>query len=67
MRLFLGFTLSILLILTISSLNQPADASSTEDLQAELDVYEWTVLAGEDLLNDPLTAKFLENIEISKK
>jgi len=67
MRLILGFSLSILLILTISSLNQPADASSTEDLQAELDVYEWTVLAGEDLLNDPMTAKILENIEISKK
>ena len=67
MRLILGFTLSILLMLTISSLTQPADASSTEDLQAELDVYEWTILAGEDLLNDPMTAKILENIEISKK
>lgn len=67
MRLILGFTLSILLMITISSLTQPADATSTEDLQAELDVYEWTILAGEDLLNDPMTAKILENIEISKK
>ncbi len=31
------------------------------------DSYEWNVLAGEDLLNDPLAAKILENIEISKQ
>jgi len=33
----------------------------------EEDSYEWNVLAGEDLLNDPLAAKILENIEISKQ
>jgi len=33
----------------------------------EQDSYEWNVLAGEDLLNDPLAAKILQNIEISKQ
>ena len=67
MRLIISFTISILLILSITSLTQPVDASSTEDLQAELEAYEWTILAGDKLLNDPMTAKILENIEISKK
>jgi hypothetical protein len=67
MRLIIGFSLAILLMLTISSLNQSAEASTTEDLQAELVAYKWTILAGDDLLNDPMTAKILENIEISKK
>lgn len=67
MRFSIGFSLTILLILSISILAQPVDATSTEDLQAELDAYKWTILAGDDLLNDPMTAKILENIEISKK
>ena len=44
----------------------PAEATST-DSDFEDDIYEWNVLAEEDLLNDQTAAKILENIEISKQ
>jgi len=52
--------------ITLLSLFASADAASNET-DYEQDSYEWNVSAGEDLLNDPLTAKILQNIEISKQ
>ena len=52
--------------ITLLSLFASADAASN-GTDYEQDSYEWNVLAGEDLLNDPLAAKILENIEISKQ
>lgn len=50
-------------ILVISSLTVTAFATTESD---ELE-QEWKVLAGKDLLNNPLAARILENIEISKQ
>ena len=52
--------------ITLLSLFASAEAASNET-DYEQDSYEWNVSAGEDLLNDPLTAKILQNIEISKQ
>jgi len=52
--------------ITLLSLFASADAASN-GTDYEQDSYEWNVLAGEDLLNDPLAAKILQNIEISKQ
>ena len=52
--------------ITLLSLFASADAASN-GTDYEQDSYEWNVLAGEDLLNDPLSAKILQNIEISKQ
>jgi len=52
--------------ITLLSLFASADAASNRT-DYEQDSYEWNVLAGEDLLNDPLSAKILQNIEISKQ
>ena len=65
-RLSLGILFSSILMLTITGLSLPVEANSTDE-NLELDEYEWTVLAGEELLNDPMTAKILKNIEISKQ
>ena len=53
-------------MVTISGLSLPAEADSTNE-NAQLNEYEWTVLAGNDLLNDPMAAQILKNIEISKQ
>ncbi|MFB3152518.1 MAG: hypothetical protein ACE1Y0_03510, partial [Nitrosopumilaceae archaeon] len=65
-RLSLGILFSSILMLTITGLSLPVEANSTDE-NIEFDEYEWTVLAGEELLNDPMTAKILKNIEISKQ
>ncbi len=58
-------TISIALSgITLISLFSSAAAYNGTD--SEQDSYDWNVLAGEDLLNDPLSAKILQNIEISK-
>jgi len=60
-------TISIALsAITLLSLFSSADAAYN-GTDYEQDSYEWNVLAGEDLLNDPLAAKILQNIEISKQ
>jgi len=61
-RLSLGILFSSILMLTITGLSLPVEANSTDE-NIEFDEYEWTVLAGEELLNDPMTAKILKNIE----
>ena len=65
-RLSLGIIFSFILMFTISGLSLPAEANSTDE-NMELDEYEWTVLAGEGLLNDPTAVQILKNIEISKQ
>ncbi len=65
-RLSLGILFSSILMLTITGLSLPVEANSTDE-NIEFYEYEWTVLAGEELLNDPMTAKILKNIEISKQ
>ncbi len=52
--------------ITLLSSFASADAADN-GTDYEEDSYDWNVLAGEDLLNDPLAAKILENIEISKQ
>ena len=60
-------TISIALSgIILLSLFSSADAAYN-GTDYEQDSYEWNVLAGEDLLNDPLAAKILQNIEISKQ
>ena len=51
-------------MLTITGLSLPAEANSENILANE---YDWTVLAGEELLNDPMAIQILKNIEISKQ
>jgi len=58
-RLSMGILFSSILMLTITGLSLPAEANSTDE-NIEQDEYEWTVLAGEELLNDPMTAKILK-------
>jgi len=52
--------------ITFLSLFASADAAYN-GTDYEQDSYELNVLAGEDFLNDPLAAKILQNIEISKQ
>lgn len=60
------FVLSFsLLVLTVTTLILPAEATSDET-NADQD-YQWSVLTGNDLLNDPTAIKILQNIEISKQ
>jgi len=59
----ISITLSGIMLLSLFS---SADAAYN-GTDYEQDSYEWNVLAGEDLLNDPLAAKILQNIEISKQ
>ena len=52
--------------ITLLSLFASAEAAYN-GTDYEQDSYELNVLAGEDFLNDPLAAKILQNIEISKQ